>query len=612
MVALKRWYGPQGQHVPGIRLFEESGYTALPDPFYGTCAVVGVTRRGPMGEYVPVYSLRQYQDLYGDPNDPLWHLYPDGKHLLPDWMRHYWRNSDGAGVVWVYRLTLPGARKAERVLLNRMGAPVLKIEAASEGRWGGARNWVAQTPVVVATARSFTLVAPGTLANEFVGARATFTGVPGKTYTIIANEAAAASGEVIFTVGAQHNLAAEGVAGPVALAGTADYSTHAELSGTIEFLRFADLSGSVNINGVVLTGVGTTFTNELEVGRNIYYNGEARAITSITSDTTLTVASPFSIDGVGETLQRDNLIAIGTGTAFTSELMAGETLYLEVNGELQGRTIAAISSDSELQLISGFTTAATAGTIARRDNLSVVGTGIAFLSEVAVGHYLVDPNRMGSTVKIVAILSDTQLRVEMPFSQDFSGAQLTKQSQLGEVNLEPERNDGLSVAVGPGERHPKTHFSLQVFFRGRQVLSVPDCSLDPADPKFVENEVKRANLAYLKDEREYHNWISATALWTSDYTTHPHSDVRPTNGAGKILALEGDRIYTVAPLEYDYLAGERLYYNPYQYARGFHRIEAAQAFLDLSGTISSAGVNVTGTGTTFTSELKPGDYLEWH
>ena len=593
----------------GVRVYEEPGITSLSDPLYGSCAAIGPCQRGPMGEFVPTYSLKQYLEIFGDPSDLHWHLYRDGKHLLPDWVEDYWSNSNQAGMVWIYRLPLSGARKAQLTLHNRMGAPVLKIEAANEGRWAGATNRIAQTPVVVATARSFTLVAPGTLANEFVGARATFTGVPGKTYTIIANEAAVASGEVIFTVGAQHNLAAEGVAGPVALAGTADYSTHAELSGTIEFPRFADLSGSININGVVLTGVGTTFTNELEVGRNIYYNGEARAITSITSDTTLTVASPFSIGGAGETLQRDNLSAIGTGTAFTSELMAGETLYVEVNGELQGRTIAAIVSDTELQLTSGFTNESTAGTIAKRDNLSVVGNGTAFLSEAAVGHYLVDPNRMGSTVKIVAIISDTQLRVEMPFSQDFNGAQLTKQSQLGAVALEMPREEGLAVEVGPGQEFPETHFMLRVYFRGRQVLEVPDASLDPDDPKYVEDEVRERNLGYQTNNREYYTWISAQSLWTSDYSTYPDSDVRPVNGAGTILAIEGNRLYTVAPLEYEFLVGEKLYPNLYRYPRLFHRIEATQSFIELSGTVSSAGVNVTGTGTTFTTTVQPGDYL---
>lgn len=595
----------------GIVVYENGSVNQIADPLYGTCIGFGPLQRGPMGALIPIRNLRQYLNLYGDPSNRNWHLYPDGEHLFPDFIDDYFANSGGAGTLFICRLDLDGkARKAELVLKNRLGADALKITAANEGRWAGVANKIAQTPVVVATPRTFTLVAPGVLANEFLGADAEFTGVPNKKYRIVANTAAnPASGEVVFTTGSQHNLVLNGVSGPAILTGTASYTTRTNLAGTIEFPLYTNLSGSVSINGVVITGVGTEFLSALEVGRNVYFNGEARAVLSITSDTTLTISEVFSTEGNGVRLQTDNLEIIGTTTQFTTDLAVGDKLYVTIDSNPQARTIAAITSDTSLILTSGYTEAVTAGSIAQRDNLLIAGVDTQFTSELAVGTYIVDPNRSGSTIKVVEILSPISVKVEKPFSQNFTNAQLTKQSQLGKITLDASRNTGLAVEVGQGQRLPDTHFSLRVFFNGSLVLEVPDCSLDPADRLFVERVVDQENLAYTVNEVDYHQWIRAESLWLSDYTTDPVTDVRPCNGSGTILELTRSRLYTVADLEYDFLIGNQIYPNPYEYPRSYFRVQVAVAPKDLAGTISSNSVTVTGTSTTFLTDLRTGDYL---
>ncbi len=608
-VVQSRYFG-KPKPAARIAVYEKPSINQIPDPLFGTTAVIGNAKRGPMGVFTPARTLQQYLDVYGDPQERRWHLFANSAHLLPDFVDEYFGNSSGSGTLFVGRLQLDNARRAEVVLKNRMGAPVLRIRAANEGRWGGAQNAIPATGIVVASARTFTLIVPGALANEFVDAEVSFSGVPGKTYRVISNTAAhSASGETVFTVGAQYNLLEDGVSGPAALTGTASYTTRTNLTGTVAFALYKDLAGTIAVNDNVLTGTGTAFLTELTVGKNIYKDGVARVIDSVTSDTTATISAPFPTEGDGLVLQVDNLQLVGTGTTFTTALSVGDRVYATIDDQLQFRTVAAIASDLLLTLTSGFTEALTPATIVQRDNRTVTGVGTQFTTQLSPGVFLIDPNRSGALVKVVSIESATSATVEKVFSQNFAAAQLTKQSQLATVTLNANRTDGLAVKVVQGQRQPETHFGLRVYFNGAEVLNIGDASLDASDPDFVENVVDQANIAFSSGSTNYHTWITAENLWTSDYTTNPGNDVRPCNGAGQILELTNARLYTIADLEYDYLAGETLYPNPYEFPRSFFRVQTAIAPLDLAGTISSSGVNVTGTSTTFRTDLKAGDYL---
>jgi len=607
--ATRRFGPPLG--APGVEVIERPGGNALSDPRYGCIAMFGVLKRGPMGVCIPVNSRNQYDEIFGDPRDPNWHLYADSAHLTPDAIDGFFATGGGAGMVWVTRLDLDKkARKAEIILNNRVGAPALKIMAANEGRWGGSANAIALTPVVAATGRTFTIVAPGVLANEFLGAEVEMTGVPGKRFKIIANTAAfTPSNEVVFTVGAQYNLISEGVAGPVALTGTATYTRYKTLTGAIAFPLFKSLSGLVDSNGVTVTGVDTLFTTELFVGGNVYWQGEARRIESITSDTTLTVSSPFTANDSAFTAQTDNTTVSGTATLFTTEVAVGDTLYVDINGSLQGRVVASITSATSLKLASGWTVVQSAGTQLQIDNFVITGVGTQFATQVSAGQFIVDPNRQGATLKVVDVISATSLKVNGTFSAGFSGARITRQNQKAAVTLSALRIEGLSAEVGNGTRYPDTHFSLTIRFNGSVVQQISDASLDPSDPYFVEPVVNDSNVAFRNGGNNYQKWVTVESLWTSTYTTSADSDVRPCNSTGLIRVLTPTRIYSESPIDAELVLGNLLYPNPYAQARNYFRINGSQAPVILDGTYSSSGVNVTGTSTSFLSQIKSGDYL---
>lgn len=610
MAVIRRFGSKPGG--PGIVVNERSGINQIPDPTYGSTFMLGVLKRGPMGVIVPVRSKRQYNLIFGDPSDDTWHLFTDSSHLCPDAIDGFFSTGGGAGVLMVCRPELDKtARSAERVFLGRNGAEVLRIKASNEGRWGGAANKISGTPIIYATSRTFTLVTPGVERNEFRDADAKFSNLDNRIYKIVSNtKADPVSGETIYTVGAQYDLVRERVSGPVAMTGIATYSPFSALTGTIAYALYQPVTGTASINERVITGVGTLFTTELQVGANVYHNGEARAIESITSNTTLTVAEAFSVPtATNITLQRDNLIVTGTNTQFTTELATGDEIFVEINGVRQARVVGAIASPTELTLNSGFSDEVGAGTQASRRNFVLRGTGTNFLTEIKPGEFIVDPNRAGKTVKVVRIVSNTELRLEKPFQGNFADAQLTRQPFLATVEYKPAKYEGLAIEISQGLKKPDTHFTITVFFNGSQVLQVPDCSLDRNDPDFVNTKVANANIAHATGIRNYAQWIEAESLWSSTYTTSQQNDVRPCNGSGKIVHLTSNTMYTVADLDWNNLVGQRVYPNPYEFYRDFYTIQQASAPIDLQGTVSSAGVNVTGTATRFSSETKAGQYL---
>lgn len=619
-----RQFGPP-PGAPGVEIIERPGINTLADPTFGTTAMFGVLKRGPMGIAVPISSKSEYDSIFGDPKDPVFHTYRTGGHQLPDAIDGFFSSGGSAAQLWLTRLDLDGsAKSASLVLKSRLGEDVLRIDAANEGRWGGYRNQVAATPVVFATARTFTLVAPGVSANEFEGADVTFStqlaGNIGSTYKIISNTAPNPdSGEVIFTLSPQFDLSADGISGPSALAGTTTYDRYVPISGTASFALRVDLTGTVSLNSYTIVGTGTSFLSELSVGSTIYESGEARVVTSITSNTTLTIDAPFSNVGDGRVLETDNTTLegseeVGDETSFTTELVVGDTIFAVIGGVLQGRRVAQIISDSELILESGFTQDLSIGSVIQIENLTVTGTLSEFDTELSVGQYIIDPNRKGDLVRVTSITSATEFTVDKQFSSSFADAELTKQNQLGTVSLEPTSPlEGLTVEVVQGRQYPDTHFGMKVYFNASLIMNISDASLDPNDPVglFVENIVNDSNVIARKADKKFQKWITATSLWVGAYTTAPSNDVRPCNGAGEILALIKNRIYTAAEFDYEAVEGRFLYPAPYTLARAAYRVQKAKAPISLQGTVSatSNSVVVTGVSTNFSEIFAPGDYF---
>lgn len=253
-----------------------------------------------------------------------------------------------------------------------------------------------------------------------------------------------------------------------------------------------------------------------------------------------------------------------------------------------------------------------AGTVtAQKDNYWVEGTASDFGNELVVGNTIIDPNRSGEVVTVTVVDPVTQrFQVNKLFpGGDFTYSQLVKQTQTARIHLEPEEGQGLSVELAPGSRYPTTHFSMKVRFNGSLVLNVPDASLDPSDPFYVESVTNEANIAHRSNGKNYYNYVEVRNLWTSAYTTAATNDVRPVNGAGKILALDSRNLFTVGEFDYEAAVGQLFYPRPYKQAREVLRVESAKAPIELEGTISSLGVDVSGVGTQFESSLQAGDYL---
>jgi len=611
MVVVRRYGAPPG--APGVSVEERPASNILADPRYGSVWFGGIMRRGPMGTPIPLTSRKQYLEVFGDPKSPNWALYPDASQQTPDAVEGFWQNGSGAGLLWLTRIDVDGnAKRAKRIFKNWLGADALEIEAANEGRWGGRESEIAETPVLVASARSFTIIAPGTLANEYVGAEVEFEAAPGKRFTIIANtQAIGRAGETVFTCGAQWNLLQEGISGPSVLTGTATYDRYPNITGTIAFPLLEPITGTITVNDNVLTGIGTSFATDLEVGDSIYLGTEGRVVMSITSDTTLTVDDSYTGGNIaGQTMYRDNKTVTGVGTAFDDDLSVGDTIYATIGGVRQGRKIADIASATSLTLTSGFTAALSAGTQIEQEGLTVTGTTTTFTAQVQIGDYIVDPLRAGEAIKVTGIPSATSLKVEKPFSGSFTDVNLAKQSKRASVKLSQPSDEGLTVETALGESRPETHFSLRIFFNNSQVLYIPDASLDPNDSLFVDTVVAdtQGNVAYRSSGENILCWIRAKSLWTSTYTTAEDSDVRPIAGS-KALAVTQTRLYTVVDIDYDKTIGSSIYLSPYDQYRNTIRIKEAYAPVDLEGSISSTGTTVNGTSTTFLSGLAIGDYL---
>jgi hypothetical protein len=609
--AIKIFGPPYG--AAGVRVIERVGTNRLNGPNFGAIALIAPLKRGPSGVPVPVTTREQYDRIFGDPRDSRWHLFPDGSFLTPDVIDGFFTMSAGAGMIWVIRLDLDGeGKKAQTVIRNRYGTEILKFTAANEGRWAGYGRVIDMTPLIVTTSKTFTVYAPDVKANELIGALAQFSSGSGKQYEIVANTKASKNGEVILTISSQYDLIADGVHGPVTVAGTARYNRLRTVAGTVSIPLYANLTGAATTSDLTVTGVGTRFDTELQVGDSVYYQGESRAVESISSATTLTISEPFTADGSGVTLQRDNVTATGTGTDFTL-LKPGDSLYVVLDGKTYSRTVEAIASATSLTLESAYPTEVGPGTQASVNNFWITIAGNPDLAaSLNVGDSVIDPSRLGEAVQVKEVDAAVgRIRVDRQFARDFTDAQLVKQNQSAQITLSSPSGKGLAVEVAPGIKYPATHFSLTFYFNGSRLkdMDIPDASLDPADPLYVVSLVNDRNIAQRSGNHVHYTWIEVESLFSGSYTTAPTNDVRPWDGSGDILAVTPRRLYTVGDFDYESAINSPLYPNPYKYARQMIRVRAAQSPVTLQGTISTTGTEVFGSGTNFRSVFKRGDYL---
>lgn len=198
------------------------------------------------------------------------------------------------------------------------------------------------------------------------------------------------------------------------------------------------------VGSTAVGGIGTRFTGEMAVGDTISVAGVPRKVTAIASDTQATVDAvwatqtaltyivapnaappkpPFTGKGT-VSIDPDNAIVTGAGTAFSTQLAVGDKLTTAG----QTRTVTSITSDTTLNVDTAFPYISTGltytvtpvasqpvppyagpgGIVFEKSGTGVTGIGTAFLTDYANGGTIA----VGTTTLIVGtVISDTALTV---------------------------------------------------------------------------------------------------------------------------------------------------------------------------------------------------------
>ncbi|MBI3804504.1 MAG: fibronectin type III domain-containing protein [Nitrospirae bacterium] len=123
-------------------------------------------------------------------------------------------------------------------------------------------------------------------------------------------------------------------------------------------------TGTLSTSGTnTVTGTGTSFTTQLQVGTTITTaSGQTRTVTAISSNTSLTVDTPFSPNlsgttfsyaawsGTGTLTTSGTTTVTGTGTSFQTQLQVGST----ITAAGQTRTVMTIASNTSLTVDTAF------------------------------------------------------------------------------------------------------------------------------------------------------------------------------------------------------------------------------------------------------------------
>jgi cytoskeletal protein CcmA (bactofilin family) len=138
---------------------------------------------------------------------------------------------------------------------------------------------------------------------------------------------------------------------------------------------------SATTSSTTVTGIGTAFNTELQVGKTLYYSGNSIGrITSISSNAILTIETPVS-----SSLSNVAFTASGTTTLFATELHIGDTIV--VNSNVRLGTVANIHSNTNVELYSN--SLSTVSNVSyhhtARDSYTTQGQGDKYLKFPQIG-----------------------------------------------------------------------------------------------------------------------------------------------------------------------------------------------------------------------------------
>ena len=190
-------------------------------------------------------------------------------------------------------------------------------------------------------------------------------------------------------------------------------------------------------------------------GRRININGRLRQITSISSNTSMTVntAMDFTNSGLKVQVYPRGTLAVsggsasvtGTGTNFSWDLVTGDQVW--IGDELRTFTFSAnATTAATLTDYTGYS--GTAINVLRQavtgipfqiDNSYITGSSTAFLTELRVGDELVID---GTEVTVTEIASNTTFRISSDFTHTITGQTIFKKKKMHGFVLEGTREGG--------------------------------------------------------------------------------------------------------------------------------------------------------------------------
>jgi len=237
----------------------------------------------------------------------------------------------------------------------------------------------------------------------------------------------------------------------------------------------------------VVTGSGTNFNPQINVGDIITINNEPRRVTVVTNDTTLQVNANYTHHATGASIYKQNNIILGAGTNFTGQLAAND--IITVNN--QTREVITVTDGTHITVNAPFIYFGTGNSIHKLqntivqisgnvnaisdmivagDNLSfniavanvykaqtgtvqiftqngkVVGTATAFSTDLVVGDFVTVNNEIR---QVVNIASGTVMNVNSAFEDAATGTTLYRRATVQNANVVSisSNNITLNIAV---------------------------------------------------------------------------------------------------------------------------------------------------------------------
>jgi hypothetical protein len=119
----------------GVVVIEKEAEKTITPSLLGSTAYVGILDRGPVAELITTVGKKDLLAKTGG-------LIPDS--LLPDCCQDFWDHSEGAGVLFLYRVTAGNEVAATLTLWDRSWPrnQVVQVDAHNGGSWGGKRDTV--------------------------------------------------------------------------------------------------------------------------------------------------------------------------------------------------------------------------------------------------------------------------------------------------------------------------------------------------------------------------------------------------------------------------------------------------------------------------------------